>query len=128
MQVADVIILMASNDINAYRKLLPSTEVLCIPHGINTSFFKPPEQKLKSKNILTVGSWLRDYDFWCAVVKEALQQDPGLSFSVVAGSDVHNKIRKNFGGLLPAGLRLLIGISDKELCDEYRRSCLFFYL
>lgn len=126
MQVADVIILMASNDINAYRKLLPSTEVLCIPHGINTSFFKPPEQKLKSKNILTVGSWLRDYDFWCAVVKEALQQDPGLSFSVVAGSDVHNKIRKNFGGRLPAGLRLLIGISDKELCDEYRRSCLVF--
>ena len=43
--------------------------VFFVPHGIDTSFFRPPEVRPLTRTCLCVGHWLRDF----AMLKEAVE-------------------------------------------------------
>ena len=129
---ADVIILMASNDIRKYEAFAPQAKVVCISHGVDTSFFSRknmPNSTDKQKNgkqVLTVGNWLRDYRFWADVVKAVLSTRDDIAFTVIAGEEAQNKILKAFDNSLPPEVKLLSGISDEQLRDTYAESDLLF--
>jgi glycosyltransferase involved in cell wall biosynthesis len=119
---------MASVEIDAYRELAPNSDVLCIPHGVDVDFFSPssyaPEPDGKFR-ILTVGNWLRDYDLWAKVVERVISECPEVEFSVLANPDRLKAASSN----LKTGrdhVRLLCGISDEQLRDEYRRADIVF--
>ena len=108
---ADIIILMASDGIPIYKKVAPQAEVLCIPYGIDTTFFSrnalniSPRNISINKRVLTVGGWLRDYRFWVAVVKKVLVQDETIEFTVIASADTINIIKDEFNNKIPARIK-----------------------
>jgi len=127
LKAADVIILMASNDRVAYQQIAPQAEVICIPHGVDTEFFEPqPREHSETKNVLTVGNWLRNYACWNRVVRRVLDQREDVCFTVIAGKNAQQEILAAFNGALPDTIRLLSGISDEELRDEYAKADLLF--
>jgi len=130
---ADAIILMSSNDIEAYKRFAPQADVLYIPHGIDIEFFKRvksdgnPEQKDGCKHVLTVGSWLRDYDFWAEVVKNILKHsERNYKFTIVAGDEIQKKIADKFDNNIPHEIEMLTKISDQKLRATYASSDLMF--
>jgi glycosyltransferase involved in cell wall biosynthesis len=128
LKVADAVILMASCELDAYRELAPHAEVLCIPHGVDTDFFRPAELPRREDGkfrILTVGNWLRDYDVWARVVERIASQCPEAAFSVLANPDRLAAAMAN----LKRGrenVRVLQGISDEQLRYEYRQADVVF--
>lgn len=128
LKAADAVVLMASCELEKYQGLAPNSEVLCIPHGVETNFFCPapslPEPN-GTFRVLTVGNWLRDYDLWAKVVDRVVSERPDVEFSVLANPDRLKaatqgiKIGKN-------NVRVLQGVSDEQLRDEYRRADVVF--
>jgi len=127
LEAADAVVLMASCELDAYRELAPNAEVLCIPHGVDTDFFCPGAAREEGRQfrILTVGNWLRDYDLWAQVVGRVSVTSPDVEFSVLANPDQLAAALAN----LKSGrgkVRVLQGISDEQLRDEYRHADLIF--
>ena len=128
LKASDAIVLMASCEIEQYRELAPNSEVLCIPHGVDSDFFSPgtfPGKEDGTFRILTVGNWLRDYDQWAAVVERVASEYPNVEFSVLANQDRLASAAENLK-IGRDNIRLLSGISDEQLRDEYRRADVVF--
>lgn len=128
LRVADAVILMASCEIDAYRRLAPDSEILCIPLGVDTDFFCPEHLPLppnRSFNVLTVGNWLRDYELWARVVDRVVSDCPHVNFTVIANPD---RIDLATSGLTKGhrNVRTLHGISDEQLRAEYQRADIVF--
>lgn len=128
LKAADVIVLMAPNEIEEYRRFAPNSQIIYIPHGVDSHFFSPYPVFAKHDGrlrILTVGNWLRDYRMWAQVVDHVIGQRPDFEFSVLANRDV---IADALSGCrhLCDKIRVLHGISDDQLRDEYRRADVLF--
>jgi glycosyltransferase involved in cell wall biosynthesis len=128
LKAADSVVLMASCELDAYRELAPNSRVICIPHGVDTEFFSPgnvvrqPDDRYR---VLTVGNWLRDYDLWAKVVERISAEHSNIEFTVLANPDRLTAATANLK-TNPSRFRLLKGISDEQLRDEYRRADLVF--
>lgn len=128
LAAADVVLLMASNDIEAYREIAPNAEILSIPYGVSTSFFSPdrkPRSGAEPLRVLTVGNWLRDYKTWADVVYRAFSENRNMEFTVIAGEQVQREINERLGDRA-SRVRLISGISDRELVEEYNRADLLY--
>ncbi len=130
LKAADSVVLMASCELDAYRALAPSSSVICIPHGVDTDFFCPESGggtavKEAGFRILTVGNWLRDYSLWVETVRRVSARCKDVEFTVIANSGTLSEVRKNLNGLAP-NVRLLHGVSDEVLRDEYKKADLIF--
>jgi len=130
MKAADRVVLMASCEIDEYRELAPNSEVLCIPHGVDTDYFSPATSSDAGIsdglfNVLTVGNWLRDYEQWAEVAKKMTGECPEVEFTVIANPERLTSIREYLGGDM-TNIRLLSGITDEELRNEYRRADVVF--
>jgi len=126
LKVADRVVLMASCEIDAYRELAPNGQVLCIPHGVDTEFFRPSVSSCARPTsdhcrILTVGNWLRDYEEWAQVVRRMRAVKPSVEFTVIANPDRLKFIQDILGKDMD-NVRLLCGLTDECLRDEYLRS------
>lgn len=120
LQSADRIILVGNTEIGKFREASGKDNVVYIPHGVTTDFYKPDSEYQKKKNILTVGNWLRNYDLANRVYIKFLEENPDWIVSVVADqynlakiSDQPNIIKYS-------------GISDKELKRLYCESSILF--
>ena len=87
---------------------------------MDTEFFTERPAVPERKRILTVGSWLRDFDMLRTVAESILRIDPGIEFVVVAQ---RNHLEKLAG--LP-NVHCLHGIPDAELLELYHTSSLLF--
>ena len=130
LKAADRVVLMASSEIDEYRDLAPNSEVVCIPHGVDADYFSPATISGTSSangpfRVLTVGNWLRDYQQWAEVVKIMTVECPAIEFTVIANPDRLASIREELGGEM-TNVRLLSGITDEELRDEYHRADVVF--
>jgi glycosyltransferase involved in cell wall biosynthesis len=128
LKAADAVVLMASCEIDFDRELAPSARVLCIPHGVDTGFFSPVESPMEEDGrfrVLTVGNWLRDFDLWRRVVDRISAECPNSEFTVLANPD---RLTAAIANLKTdrRRVRLLKGISDEQLRNEYRRADLIF--
>lgn len=123
LKAVDQIILVGESEVEHFKKLTGKNNVLFVPHGICTDFYNPDTSVRKERMILTVGNWLRDYNFADRVYQKILKEDNDIRIVIVTNP-------KNKTLITPdERLSLVSGISDEDLLDLYRKtSCLFLPL
>lgn len=119
IKLLDKIILMGADDHEYFKKLNANVVVKFIPHGINTNYYYPLEQK-KKRSILMVGNWLRDFEFANKVFEQLFVNDKELKINVVTNKENF----KHFS----ANSRLIHhnNITDSQLRDLYQVTKLVF--
>jgi glycosyltransferase involved in cell wall biosynthesis len=115
----DKIIVMSSDMLNPLQEVFKDSKLLYIPHGVNTSYFKPLFKK-REKKILMVGSWKRNFDFANAVFMQILNLHDDVAIDVVSSKENHRYFTLN------SRLNLLSGIRNDELLDLYQSSSVLF--
>jgi len=123
LHTIDNIILVKSSDVELFEKETGKNNVTYIPHGIYTSFYFPLHSIKKEKMVLTVGNWLRDYEFADRIYKSLLRQDSEIKIVVIASKDTSKIVAPN------ERITILSGLSDEELRYYYRKcACVFLPL
>lgn len=117
---SDYIILVGNTEINDFKRMTGKDNVVYIPHGISTDYYAIDSKIKKANLVLTVGSWLRDYNFANKVYMKLLEKDPTLEIHVV--SNLKNKKLLT----VDARIKFMSGISDDELKEEYLKSSVLF--
>lgn len=115
----DAIILVGEAEVDKFKDRY-NVPVQYIPHGICTDFYKPEESIEKKHTILTVGNWLRDYDFANKVYQKLLEKDDRIEINIVTNPQNFSKIDTN------SRIKFHSGISDEELKVLYCESEVLF--
>lgn len=117
------IILVGKTEVTKFELLSGRKNVTFIPHGINNEFYKPDLNVQHHRMLLTVGNWLRDYQFANKVYREIRQRCPNVEIVIVSLPTNKQYIDDDLN------VKYLSGISDDELLSLYRKtSCLFLPL
>lgn len=114
------IILVGKSELDSFKAITGKDNVVFIPHGIRTDFYCPNHEVKKERMLLTVGNWLRDYEFAKDVYLRLLKEDKDLKIVVVAMP----KMAECLKGV--SRLQCLSGISDEELLNLYHRCSILF--
>lgn len=125
MRSADVVVTLAQSEIERLKELAPQARVVFIPHGVDTTYFRPAPLPPERPLVLTVGNWLRDFDCWAQVVRRTLEIDNAVEFLVVALPETLEKARRGLGRE-SSRVRYESGLSDDELRMAYERTTLVF--
>lgn len=123
LKSVDHIILVGETEVHLFKQLTGKDNVTFVPHGICSDFYCSDFSVKKEKMVLTVGNWLRDFEFADKVYQRILSEDKDVRIVIV--SNQKNK------ALITSDDRIqfLSGISDEELRNLYRKtSCLFLPL
>lgn len=118
---ADEVILVGNAELNLFKARTGRNNVTYIPHGITTDFYHPIENIKKEKIILTVGDWLRDYEFANKVYHRLLATDPDVRIIVVTLPK-----NKQYIDVESDRFEFRSGITDEELRDLYLKSSILF--
>lgn len=119
----DHVILVSDKEISLFKQLTGKDNVSFIPHGICSDFYSPDPTRKKEKMVLTVGNWLRDFNFANNVYQELLKRDLYVKVVIVTNPRNSSLISPD------SRIQFLSGISDEELRELYRKSsCLFLPL
>lgn len=123
LQHVDHVILVGETEIALFKTLTGKDNVTFIPHGICADFYCPDVRMQKEKMVLTVGNWLRDFEFADKVYQQLLSDDPEVRIVIVSMPRNKSRITAH------ERISFLSGISDEELRDLYlKSSCLFLPL
>ena len=120
LQSVDKIILVGNTEISKFKEATGKDNVVYIPHGVTTDFYKPDSECQKKKMILTVGNWLRNYEIANRVYLKFLEENPDWIVSVVANQNNLAKISDQ------PNIIKYSGISDTELKRLYCESSVLF--
>ena len=125
LRMADAVVAMDPESLDAYRAYAPQAHLEVIPHGVDTEFFQSKPDFPKRPVILTVGNWLRDYECWAKVVRQLSVRLPAVQYEVIANLDTLRLARAALGAdTFP--VRFSAGLSDLELRAAYERALLTF--
>lgn len=116
----DEIILVGNTELSIFSGATGKDNVHYIPHGICTDFYKPEGGIKKEHILLTVGNWLRDYEFANIVYQKLLEIDKDLEIYIVTLPKNKAKITEN------PRIHFLSGITDEELKNLYCRCSVLF--
>ena len=114
----DKIIVLSKEMELFFKDLFPDKPILFIPHGVDTTYFKPKKSKLR--NILQVGNWLRDFELASKVYNYLNVKDPKLSITVITNPPNHKYFISN------KNVTCVSGIKDYELLELYQYSKIVF--
>lgn len=117
---SDYIILVGNTELDDFKKMTGKDNVVYIPHGISTDFYKVDANVKKEKTILTVGNWLRDYEFADKVYRRLLDKHPNINIHIV--TLLQNKVFISES----EHIEFMSGITDEELRKEYLQSSVLF--
>lgn len=120
LKTIDLIILVGESEVDDFKKVTGHDNVIYIPHGIDTDYYHPNENIKKTPMVLTVGNWLRDYQFADKVYAAILERHPDWEIIVVADPAVTSVIRKH------PHIKCLTRITDEELRMLYWKCRLLF--
>ena len=120
LKTIDRVILVGNAEVNDFECVVGKGKVSFIPHGIRTDFYHPDTSIKKEHMLLTVGNWLRDYDFANKVYQQLLKIDEQLKIVVVAMPSMTQALQTH------PRLKCLTGISDEQLRDLYQRCKVLF--
>lgn len=120
LKKADFIILVGESELEKFKTVTGKDNVVYIPHGISTDFYHPIETIRKEHLLLTVGDWLRDFEFANKVYHKLLDLDEELQV-VVVSREKNRKVLDSH-----PRLKFLCGISDEELRELYLKSSILF--
>lgn len=123
LKSVDRVILVGEAELHLFEKLTGRNNVSFIPHGICSDFYCPCNDVKRENIVLTVGNWLRDFQFADKVYQRLIEEDKNLRIVVVSNTDNQRYITRN------SRVQFLSGITDEELRELYRKtSCLFLPL
>lgn len=101
-------------------EFMPGDRIHCIPLGAAATELIEQEKVLRrerdSSLILTVGNWLRDWDFYCSFVQLAQRERPNWRF-VLVNRSLPKKYRERIKSY--ANLSFEDDVSDKGLLELY---------
>jgi glycosyltransferase involved in cell wall biosynthesis len=120
---ADLIILMSGAEIDAYRKLFPQARVEFIPHGVDTAFFRPVPRVASAGTtlrLLTVGTWLRDYDLWVEIAERLADMKMNIELTVVSNKRLISQTRDKLSKEITVNWQT--GLSDELLAKAYQQA------
>jgi len=108
------------NQVDFLKEWLQNDNIQFIPHGIDTSFFRPSDEPLEEKNILFVGQHLRDFETFNESIKVILLKDQDVRVDVVLNKAYAKNIISN------TRIRIHSGVNDLELLALYQKATLLF--
>lgn len=120
---ADLILLMSGTEIEAYRKLFPQARVEFIPHGVDTTFFRPVPKVTSAGaplRLLTVGTWLRDYDLWVEIAERLADLEMNVELTAISNKHLIAKTRDKLSKSITVNWQT--GLSDEQLANAYQQS------
>lgn len=118
----DSLVLLGNQDKAFYSSYVDQSKIEIILHGVDTTFFCPRNSKIVP-NVLTVGTWLRDYDLWERIVRLVGAERSDVTFTVITIPARIESLRKVVLprlGQLAHRVELLSGVSDEELVSIYQ--------
>jgi len=119
LRTLDGVIIVAPNQEQLFKNLVPSERVHLIPHGVDTQFFHPRKTaQRKKKQCLFVGSHLRDFQMLRQVMQGMSSRDRDISFAVVTQQEHF----RHFNGL--QRVSLFSAIDEEQLVHLYATSAL----
>lgn len=124
-QDLDAAIVLEESQKKVLSKFVPIEKIHVIPHGIDAQSLinKNANRLIDSKKILTVGNWLRDWDFYYQLLSKFEQIDPSVKFVLV-----NRNIDKAILDRLLNKLNFIYAenISDESLIELIQTSSLLF--
>lgn len=115
-----IIIVLKENDVKKFKKFTGINNVYYIPHGLNTSYFKPSNETKVTNRIIMVGSWLRNFELASAIFNKLKILKPNIDIVVVAD-------KRNYKYFDANSVRLVSNISNDQLLKYYQSSKLAFF-
>lgn len=117
----DAAIVVSRSMIADYEQWIEKDKIFFIPHGIDTSIFKPKKMEEiipdnKPVQILVVGGYGRDWDTVAHTVSELKAREVDFKVTAVVPESVRKKLDR-----IPE-FNLLSGISEQDLISLYRYS------
>ena len=83
LQKLDGVIAVGSNQVEFLKGWLDLENVIYIPHGVDTTFFKPDISLRKKKTLLFVGQHLRDFETFNRTIPKVVEEIKDLKVQVV---------------------------------------------
>ena len=126
LKKADRVIVLSTDSVAGYEEFCCRRRMVVIPHGVDVHFFRPPAMPKHKPLVLTVGNWLRDYEFWAEAALRLAAANAGVEFAVVAAPPVVAKVRAKVEGIFPGRIRFLSELSDEKLREIYQQAAVVF--
>lgn len=118
----DAAVLMSQSQVPYMSRFLPPERIHVVPHGVDTEYWRPEpgQPRFETPTFLFVGWWLRDLELATRTIWRVAELGVAARFHVVTFPDRADRFRN-----LPQ-TRVLVGIPDERLLEEYRRSTALF--
>ncbi len=113
----DAAILVSETQRPYFEEFLPRERVFVIPHGVNSDFFRPPDEPAPADSCITVGSHLRDFETLRTAIRLVWETNPRMRFVAVG---TRSDKKSWFPELDDPRIRFFDGISDEQLRSAYR--------
>ena len=123
---ADRVVLLSAHFVKDYDKVCNPDSIRVIPHGVDVTYFQPARTRPVRTMVLTIGNWLRDYDFWADVVLRLGEETPSSEFAVVALPNLLATARARVEGPLAGRISFPNKLTDEELKALYHKAAVLF--
>jgi glycosyltransferase involved in cell wall biosynthesis len=116
----DGAIAVGTNQVEFLKKWLQLEQVVYIPHGVDTEYFKPASNLKKTNTLLFVGQHLRDFETFNQTVPQLAARIKGVRVNVVIHpAYAHCIIPHNC-------IHLYTAVNDEQLRTFYQEATLLF--
>jgi len=112
-------ILVSDSQRGHFEGLLPPNRIFVVPHGVDTDFFRPLEEKSDGQICITVGAYLRDFKTLTLAIHRVWQVKPDVRFIAIGTAHPQDA---HFKQLNDSRLRFLSSVTDEELRRAYQGS------
>ncbi|SRX75625.1 glycosyltransferase family 4 protein [Aequorivita antarctica] len=116
LQKLDGAIAVGSNQVEFLKEWLDLENVIYIPHGVDTTFFKPDISLRKKNTLLFVGQHLRDFETFNKTIPKLVEEIKDLKVQVVLHPAYVSKITPH------PNIEILTKVNDLELLNLYQQA------
>ena len=114
----DAIFLVSMTQRVAFKNVPPDIPVFVVPHGVDTTFFRPADRLSADPVCITVGLHLRDFETYSGAIEQVLSVRPDARFIAVGT----RRDDKDSSKLWHDKVEFYDNISDEQLLELYHAS------
>ncbi len=118
------LVVMSRSQQEFFQERLPKSKVHCILHGVDSTFFCPPEagaeQRNASPRFVFCGNWLRDTELMAGIVEHVVARFPVVQFDCIVPAGKRVDALQRIASC--PQVHWIDGVSDVELRDIYRNA------
>lgn len=116
LKMLDGVICVGENQVTFLKDWLGIDKVAYIPHGVDTSFFKPNPKIRKQNSLLFVGQHLRDFEMFNRTIFRLSEEVKGLVVKVVLHPAYVSKI------VVKPNIEVFTDLDDNDLLKLYQEA------